>query len=66
MLTLTNYLRTIITQDKLTPEKIKKLSEHVWKLHEFIQNMQQLNIDEFEYAYLRLITVFNAGKFFQF
>lgn len=51
-----------IAQEKLAANKLKRLSEHIWKINEFIQEMNRLQIDDYEYAFLRFITVFNAGE----
>lgn len=54
-------MNNAITQEKMPANKLKRLSEHIWKVNEFIQEMNRLQVDEYEYAFLRFITIFNAG-----
>ena len=36
--------------------------EHIWKLQEFCNSMARLDIDGYEYAYLKAIVLFSPGK----
>ena len=36
--------------------------EHIWKLQEFCNSMAKLDIDGYEYAYLKAIVLFSPGK----
>lgn len=63
MSSLTNFITNAIAQEKIAANKLKRLSEHVWKINEFIQEMNRLQIDDYEYAYLRFVTIFNGGKY---
>lgn len=38
--------------------------EHIWKLQEFCNSMAKLDIDGYEYAYLKAIVLFSPGKEF--
>lgn len=38
--------------------------EHIWKLQEFCNSMAKLDIDGYEYAYLKAIVLFSTGKEF--
>lgn len=38
--------------------------EHIWKLQEFCNSMAKLDIDGYEYAYLKAIVLFSPGKVF--
>lgn len=60
---LTNFMNNAIAQDKMTASKLKRLSEHIWKINEFIQEMNRLQTDDYEYAFLRFITIFNACEY---
>lgn len=55
-------MNNAIAQEKLPPSKLKRLSEHMWKINELIQEMNRLQVDDYEYAFLRFITIFNAGN----
>lgn len=61
MSSLTNFISNAIAQEKLPALKLKRLSEHIWKINAFIQAMNRLQVDEYEYAFLRFLTIFNAG-----
>lgn len=36
--------------------------EHIWKLQEFCNSMAKLDVDGYEYAYLKAIVLFSPGK----
>lgn len=59
---LANVVENAIAQEKHAPNKLKKLSEHIWRINEFFQELTKLNLDDFEFGYLRFIILFNAGK----
>lgn len=48
--------------DKLSGDRIKQVMEHIWKLQEFCNSMAKLDIDGYEYAYLKAIVLFSPGK----
>lgn len=50
--------------DKLSGDRIKQVMEHIWKLQEFCNSMAKLDIDGYEYAYLKAIVLFSPGKVF--
>lgn len=58
---LVNYVKTVISQEKVPPVGVKKIVEHVWKLQEFVSEMNRLELDDCEFAYLKLISLFNPG-----
>ncbi|KAJ6638579.1 Nuclear receptor subfamily 2 group C member 2, partial [Pseudolycoriella hygida] len=62
MSSLVNYGKTVISQDKVVPSNAKKMVEHIWKLQEFVRAMNELELDDYEYAYLKLISLFNADN----
>uniref|UniRef100_A0A8C8SC38 Nuclear receptor subfamily 2 group C member 2 n=1 Tax=Pelusios castaneus TaxID=367368 RepID=A0A8C8SC38_9SAUR len=45
--------------DKLSGDRIKQVMEHIWKLQEFCNSMAKLDIDGYEYAYLKAIVLFS-------
>lgn len=63
MSSLINFMNNAIAQEKMAPSKLKKLSEHIWKVNEFIQEINKLDVDDVEFALLRFIILFNPGKF---
>lgn len=58
---LLSSVESAIGQEKVTANKLKKMSEHIWKINEFFQELSKMNLDDFEFAFLRFIVLFNAG-----
>uniref|UniRef100_A0A8C5Y7U1 Nuclear receptor subfamily 2 group C member 2 n=1 Tax=Microcebus murinus TaxID=30608 RepID=A0A8C5Y7U1_MICMU len=56
---IVNHLQNSIQEDKLSGERIKQVMEHIWKLQEFCNSMSKLDIDGYEYAYLKAIVLFS-------
>ncbi|XP_047390571.1 nuclear receptor subfamily 2 group C member 2 isoform X1 [Sciurus carolinensis] len=56
---IVNHLQNSIQEDKLSGERIKQVMEHIWKLQEFCNSMAKLDIDGYEYAYLKAIVLFS-------
>lgn len=48
--------------DKLSPERVKLVMEHIWRMQEFCNSMTKLTPDSYEYAYLKAIVLFSPGK----
>ncbi|XP_066554282.1 nuclear receptor subfamily 2 group C member 2 isoform X2 [Amia ocellicauda] len=56
---IVNHLQNSIQDDKLSGDRIKLVMEHIWKLQEFCNSMAKLEIDGYEYAYLKAIVLFS-------
>lgn len=56
---IVNHLQNSIQEDKLSSERIKQVMEHIWKLQEFCNSMTKLDIDGYEYAYLKAVVLFS-------
>lgn len=56
---IVNHLQNNIQEDKLSGDRIKQVMEHIWKLQEFCNSMVKLDIDGYEYAYLKAIVLFS-------
>lgn len=54
-----NHLQSSIQNDKLSSERVKQVMEHVWKFQEFCNSMTKLEIDSYEYAYLKALVLFS-------
>ncbi|XP_017265262.1 nuclear receptor subfamily 2 group C member 2 isoform X2 [Kryptolebias marmoratus] len=54
-----NHLQSSIQDDKLSRERVKQVMEHIWKFQEFCNSMTRLEIDSYEYAYLKAIVLFS-------
>ncbi|KAM9325437.1 nuclear receptor subfamily 2 group C member 2 [Gastrophryne carolinensis] len=53
------HLQNNIQEDKLSGDRIKQVMEHIWKLQEFCNSMAKLDIDGYEYAYLKAVVLFS-------
>lgn len=49
--------------DKLSSERVKQVMEHVWKFQEFCNSMTKMEIDSYEYAYLKALVLFSPGEY---
>ncbi|XP_072257368.1 nuclear receptor subfamily 2 group C member 1 isoform X2 [Pyxicephalus adspersus] len=54
-----NHLHGSLQHDKLTGDKLKLVMDHIFKLQEFCNSMVKLNLDGYEYAYLKAIVLFS-------
>ncbi|XP_045911501.1 nuclear receptor subfamily 2 group C member 2 [Micropterus dolomieu] len=54
-----NHLQSSIQDDKLSGDRVKQVMEHIWKFQEFCNSMTRLDIDNYEYAYLKAIVLFS-------
>uniref|UniRef100_W8BED7 Nuclear hormone receptor HR78 n=2 Tax=Ceratitis capitata TaxID=7213 RepID=W8BED7_CERCA len=57
--TLVANVRQLADVDKIEPQKIRKLSEHIARIHSYIQETLTLELDDMEFAFLRLAILFN-------
>ncbi|XP_054733378.1 nuclear hormone receptor HR78 isoform X1 [Anastrepha obliqua] len=57
--TLVANVRQLAEVDKIEPQKIRKLSEHIARLHSYIHDTLALELDDMEFAFLRLAISFN-------
>ncbi|ELW46965.1 Nuclear receptor subfamily 2 group C member 2 [Tupaia chinensis] len=56
---IVNHLQNSMQEDKLSGDRIKQVMEHIWKLQEFCNSMARLDVDGYEYAYLKAIVLFS-------
>ncbi|XP_034074714.1 nuclear receptor subfamily 2 group C member 1 isoform X2 [Gymnodraco acuticeps] len=54
-----NHLQTSLQEDKLSPDRVKLVMEHIWRMQEFCNSMIKLSPDSYEYAYLKAIILFS-------
>lgn len=54
-----NHLQSSVQSDKLSSERVKQVMEHVWKFQEFCNSMTKMEIDSYEYAYLKALVLFS-------
>lgn len=57
-----NHLQTSIAQEKVTANKVKCVTEHICRLQDCVSSLHKLQVDSVEYAYLKALTLFSAGK----
>ncbi|KAJ8002630.1 hypothetical protein DPEC_G00160880 [Dallia pectoralis] len=50
---------TSLQEEKLSPERVKLVMEHIWRMQEFCNSMAKLSPDAYEYAYLKAIVLFS-------
>lgn len=55
-----NHLHNSVAQDKISAHRVKLVSDHICILQDYVSGMTYLRVDEHEYAYLKLITLFSA------
>ncbi|KAM8930821.1 nuclear receptor subfamily 2 group C member 2 [Pelodytes ibericus] len=56
---IVSHLQNSIQEDKLSGDRIKQVMEHIWKLQEFCNSMTKLDVDGYEYAYLKAVVLFS-------
>ncbi|XP_028286423.1 nuclear receptor subfamily 2 group C member 1 [Parambassis ranga] len=54
-----NHLQTSLQEEKLSPDRVKIVMEHIWRMQEFCNSMAKLAPDSYEYAYLKAIVLFS-------
>ncbi|KAF7661692.1 hypothetical protein LDENG_00255910 [Lucifuga dentata] len=54
-----SHLQTSLQEEKLSPERVKLVMEHIWRMQEFCNSMSKLSPDAYEYAYLKAIILFS-------
>ncbi|XP_056137782.1 nuclear receptor subfamily 2 group C member 1 [Lampris incognitus] len=54
-----NHLQTSLQEEKLSPERVKLVMEHIWRMQEFCNSMSKLSPDAYEYAYLKAVVLFS-------
>uniref|UniRef100_A0A8D3CAU9 Nuclear receptor subfamily 2 group C member 1 n=1 Tax=Scophthalmus maximus TaxID=52904 RepID=A0A8D3CAU9_SCOMX len=54
-----NHLQTSLQEEKLSPDRVKLVMEHIWRMQEFCNSMCKLSPDSYEYAYLKAIILFS-------
>lgn len=62
MLALIQYMKTVILNKKYTGEVVSYLMKYILLVQEFVNDLQKLNLTDQEYAYLRLLSIFNPGR----
>lgn len=62
LMAILNHLQSTVDNDKNVSERVKSVIEHILKLQGYIQNMQNLQVDNQEYAYLKALLLFSPDN----
>ncbi|XP_052431843.1 nuclear receptor subfamily 2 group C member 1 isoform X1 [Carassius gibelio] len=54
-----SHLQTNLDEEKLSPERVKLVMEHIWRMQEFCNSMSRMSPDAYEYAYLKAVVLFS-------
>ncbi|XP_041350086.1 orphan steroid hormone receptor 2-like isoform X2 [Gigantopelta aegis] len=57
-----NHLQSSLLQEKSDQDKVKGVIEHIIRLQDYIVSMQQLQVTQAEYAYLKLLVLFYSDN----
>jgi len=55
---IVTHLQTTLSQDKLSVQRVKQVTDHICRLQDFVNSLQRLQVDDHEYAYLKAIALF--------
>lgn len=55
---IVTHLQTTLSQDKLSVQRVKQVTDHICRLQDFVNSLQRLEVDDHEYAYLKAIALF--------
>lgn len=59
---LISHLHASIAQDKMPANKVKQVTDHILKLQDYVSAMSKLNVNDHEYAYLKIISLFSPDQ----
>lgn len=62
LMAILNHLQSTVDNDKNVGDRVKSVIEHILKLQGYIQNMQSLQVDNQEYAYLKALLLFSPDN----
>ncbi|EAL39578.3 AGAP008382-PA [Anopheles gambiae str. PEST] len=65
MLALIQYMKSAILNKKHSADVINYLKKYILLIQEFVNDLQKLNLTDHEYAYLRLLSIFNPDNVLQ-
>lgn len=57
-----NQLKSLIVQEKQSAVKLKRFCFTVSKIQDFIVTASRLNCDDYEFAYLKILSLLSAGE----
>ena len=59
---IVSHLQTSVTQEKLSANRVRQVTTTICKVQEYVRALSKLNLDQWEFAYLKAISLFGAGK----
>ena len=59
--TIVSHLQTTVQQEKLTAQRVRQVTTTICKVQEYVKAMGRLDIDEKEFALLKIIALFSTG-----
>lgn len=57
-----NNLQATNTQEKFLASKMRSFTDQIYRLQDCVSSLEKLQVDSIEYAYLKALTLFSAGK----
>ena len=61
---IVSHLQTSVSQDKLSASRVRQVTTTICKIQEYVRALNKLNVDDWEFAYLKAISLFGAGNLF--
>ena len=59
---IVSHLQTSVSQDKLSATRVRQVTTTICKIQEYVRALNKLNVDDWEFAYLKSISLFGAGN----
>ena len=59
---IVSHLQTSVSQEKLSATRVRQVTTTICKIQEYVKALNKLNVDEWEFAYLKAIALFGSGK----
>jgi Asp-tRNA(Asn)/Glu-tRNA(Gln) amidotransferase C subunit len=59
---IVSHLQTSVSQDKLSATRVRQVTTTICKIQEYVRALNKLNVDDWEFAYLKAISLFGADK----
>ncbi|XP_044007020.1 nuclear receptor subfamily 2 group C member 2-like isoform X1 [Aphidius gifuensis] len=57
-----NHLQASIAHEKITPNRVKLITEHICRLQESVSSLHKMQVDSREYAYLKALCLFSSDN----
>merc|ERR1719273_1099385 len=59
---IVSHLQTSVSQEKLSATRVRQVTTTICKIQEYVRAFNKLNVDEWEFAYLKAIALFGTDK----